>query len=534
MNAMPCGCYPDNVRSIYRYPLSVVALAVAEVVVACGGGSASEAPDATAPASTDASLASACVPGLSVACTGRGGCSTNQVCNASGSGFGPCECASSSDAGVSMDASTLACAPGTSIACGGQGGCSGDQICKSDGSGFGPCNCSSSTTDASAMACVPGQSIACAGVGGCISNQVCNSQGSAYGPCLCTSDGGLSCIPGQSIQCTGPKWCISYQVCGVSGHSYEPCICPDGGTQDGDGGGLSIGVASIASGIQLTPTNLVSDGTSLFWVSSIGPGGPVSSMPVGGGAITTIVTGPVAGGFIAVDDVNVYYYSNSGGIYRAPKAGGTPSVVINPGANLGGVAALGANLYWFERPPNLTLPTTVTVKRAPLKGGPTETLAQFAGSPSGPGGSPGSRIGATTTTVFLSGGGASLSSFPIASGVPDGGSPSEALAQYCMYLLSDSDAVYCATGSAVYRVASDGTSTNLLTLLQVAGNGSFAYDGAYFYWVDSLTVGAIRRVPKTGGTPLIIATATNPVAIAVDDNAVYWSDDGGHIMRLAK
>jgi hypothetical protein len=256
-------------------------------------------------------------------------------------------------------------------------------------------------------------------------------------------------------------------------------------------------------------------------------------MPVRGGAITTVVPGLVAGGVIAVDDVNVYYQGQDAGIYRAPKAGGAPSVVINPGSLLGGITVLGANLYWFERPPNLTLEGTVTVNRAPLKGGPTETLARFASSGFGPGGSPLSRIGVTTTTVFLSAY-TTLSSFPIAVGVPDGGPPSAPIDLNCRYLLSDSDAVYCATGSEVYRVASDGSSTNLGKTLQAEGNGAFAYDGSYVYWVDALTVGAIRRVPKTGGEPTVIASDTKPVAIAVDDNAVYWSDDGGHIMRLAK
>jgi hypothetical protein len=32
----------------------------------------------------------------------------------------------------------------------------------------------------------------------------------------------------------------------------------------------------------------------------------------------------------------------------------------------------------------------------------------------------------------------------------------------------------------------------------------------------------------------ILAHDTNPIAIAVDANAVYWSDEGGNIMRVAK
>lgn len=76
-----------------------------------------------------------CIPGASVACVGTGGCVTNQVCLADGSGFGPCVCAAPGEAGV------LACVPGESIVCGGPGGCVSNQICLSDGSGYGPCSC---------------------------------------------------------------------------------------------------------------------------------------------------------------------------------------------------------------------------------------------------------------------------------------------------------------------------------------------------------------------------------------------------------
>jgi hypothetical protein len=45
----------------------------------------------------------------------------------------------------------------------------------------------------------------------------------------------------------------------------------------------------------------------------------------------------------------------------------------------------------------------------------------------------------------------------------------------------------------------------------------------------------IMRAPKMGGAAAsIIARDTLPVAIAVDANAIYWSDEGGNIWRLAK
>jgi hypothetical protein len=289
------------------------------------------------------------------------------------------------------------------------------------------------------------------------------------------------------------------------------------------------GQMTIASQIQETPTNLASDGTTLFWTSSVGAGGAVSSMSVGGGPITTVVPAPVEGGFLAVDDLNVYFPGQSG-IYRAPKSGGgTPTIVNEAGASISGMTVLGSSAYWVESP----IGGTIAVKTAPLKGGAVSTIAEF--NSSGP--QSGSIIGVTTTTVFLSGFGTQLASFPISSGVPDGGMPATVPGnmQECQLLVSDTDTVYCDTDSSINRVASDGTTTVLgMVIVEGTVGDGLAFDDTYVYWVDSTTVGTVMRVPKTGGTATIIARDTNPVAIAVDANAIYWSDVGGSIMRLPK
>jgi hypothetical protein len=55
-----------------------------------------------------------------------------------------------------------------------------------------------------------------------------------------------------------------------------------------------------------------------------------------------------------------------------------------------------------------------------------------------------------------------------------------------------------------------------------------AFDETYVYWADSTTVGTITQVPKAGGTATVIAHDTQPLAVAVDTNNVYWSDVGGN------
>jgi hypothetical protein len=198
----------------------------------------------------------ACVPGQSVACVGPGGCATNQVCNAAGSGFGACVC-SSSDAGGS------ACVPGKALACVGPGGCATNQVCTADGTGFGPCTCAS-TPDASTPACIPGAAIACAGAGGCISSQVCNAAGTGYGGCDCASDGGrtLLCVPGQSVACGGPYACPSYQLCNDAGSAYGSCDCPDAASFLNDAGEVPDGYAPL-------PPPVGDQGYNAIWASAM-------------------------------------------------------------------------------------------------------------------------------------------------------------------------------------------------------------------------------------------------------------------------
>jgi hypothetical protein len=67
------------------------------VIVACGSSS-----------SDGGATAGSCTPGSSIACTGAGGCSGGQVCNASGTAYGDCDCGSSGgDGGPSTDSGLI-------------------------------------------------------------------------------------------------------------------------------------------------------------------------------------------------------------------------------------------------------------------------------------------------------------------------------------------------------------------------------------------------------------------------------------------
>jgi hypothetical protein len=155
-------------------------------------------------------------------------CTTSCTCD-SPTGYLQCteECPTGIDAGVddggpwdppesTLDSgATTACVPGQSIACTGPGGCVSNQVCNAAGTGYGACMCSN---DGAPLLCVPGQSIACTGPGGCFSNQVCESDGMAYGPCVCSDAG--------SVECDTASDCTN--LLGPVPQNFCPTICPDG------------------------------------------------------------------------------------------------------------------------------------------------------------------------------------------------------------------------------------------------------------------------------------------------------------------
>jgi hypothetical protein len=292
--------------------------------------------------------------------------------------------------------------------------------------------------------------------------------------------------------------------------------------------GNCMGVSVIASQVQVPPSWLVSDGTSLFWTTNESPG--LLAMPVGGGTITVLVNEPItnaSGGFLAVDSVNIYV-QQADSLIRIPKNGDAATLVTESGAWVASATVLGNTAYWVEVPggaPSFSNPiTALAVKSAPLEGGPISTIAQFATSSD-------AHIGVTASTVFLVGLGPSLKSFPV-TGIPASGMTTVTAGQNGGSLASDTDAVYNAGGESILRIASNGTGTSLGSAVDPS---YIAFDDTFVYWADMTTVGTIMKAPKAGGgTATVLARDTSPTAIAVDANSVYWGDQDGYIKSVPK
>ena len=359
------------------------------------------------------------------------------------------------------------------------------------------------------------------------------------------SSGKDAAIPGDASGCGALSACCT----SLSGATQAACnaVVATGNAADCsaeltllEGGGNCTGVTIVASMVQSTPNRLVSDGTLLFWTTTATPA--LQAVPVRGGAITTVLTGPIQnkGGelgqygdtFLAVDDLNVYVLENTG-IVRIPKNGDPATLVNESGVIVIDATSLGSTAYWVETPMGIQGPKTeYPVRSAPLKSAAVAWIAQF----TYPGSYVTNAVSVTSGTVFVGTVGGALPQlfeFPLSTGVPAGGVVPVAPTSSCDFLTSDTDAIYCSQGSGSnLRIASDGTTTSLGAALS---SSYVVFDDTYAYWADMTTVGTIMKAPKAGGaTATILARDTSPTAIAVDSTSVYWADMSGYIKSVPK
>jgi hypothetical protein len=338
------------------------------------------------------------------------------------------------------------------------------------------------------------------------------------------TDAALGC--GALAACCGTLSGATQTLCNTVVGAGNATSCSAELTQLQSGGYCS-GSSILATQIQVPANRIVSDGSLLYWTTfDSSPG--LMAMPVQGGTITTLLSAPTGneqgGVFLAVDDVNVYVLEGYS-LVRIPKNGAPSTLVNEAGATVLAATSLAGTAYWLENVGSNGSPhQPMVVKSAPLQGDAVSVVATFVPPTETLG-----AIGVTSGTAFVGMLGSGLFYFPLsgANGLTmanEGG---------CGYLASDTDAIYCpqTTGSNV-RI----TSADLSSALGQAVSSSFIVsDDTFAYWVDETTVGTIMKSPKTGGgSAVVIATDTNPTAIAVDANSVYWSDEGGFIKSIAK
>jgi hypothetical protein len=120
---------------------------------------------------------------------------------------------------------------------------------------------------------------------------------------------------------------------------------------------------------------VVVDATNVYWTDSGTQGssdGSIWKAPLAGGTPTLLASGQPNPSAIAVDGANVYWTNfgapnGSGSVMQVPIGGGTPVTIASELPDPRAIATDGSYVYWLS--------TAIGVYKAPVGGGPTTTLA---------------------------------------------------------------------------------------------------------------------------------------------------------------
>jgi hypothetical protein len=208
-------------------------------------------------------------------------------------------------------------------------------------------------------------------------------------------------------------------------------------------------------------------------------------------------------------------------IQRTPVRGGPTTAALNSTVPVVALHGNGQYLYWMENDfPN----PAGAIRRAPLAGGPTETIVSGFTSEART-----FAVNGAFAFYHVAGppGVEQLFAVPSSGGSPallaTIGAPPEKLA-------ADETTVYWVDAEAVWAVPVAGGTP--VKLADVTGQPlDLLVRAADVVWSEELPAssgaGQVRRVPKAGGVATVIATGENaPQRLAADANWVYWVEGG--------
>jgi sugar lactone lactonase YvrE len=323
--------------------------------------------------------------------------------------------------------------------------------------------------------------------------------------------------------CVDASFASDPDNCGACGHS---CL----------GGACSLGTCQpVALAGVLLGVNALTLDTENVYFSDI-QSGTVYRMTKNGASLTALVTVAEEPVQLAVDATNLYYADQgTGSIVRCALASPacSPGSVIAPAPMAEGLAIDSEYFYW-------TADTDAggTILQAAKPGGSgSATLASPAAKPH--------QVTVDSAYVYWTAspgghGGGEVSRAPL---------PGMFVGSPTNYATGLSDPIGLAVNTTTIFWANHGGGTVMSCPLGgcapsgptvVAGQGvtspnAIALDPSYFYFTD--TAGTVDRCPLAGctGVVTVMASGGSPLQIAVDTEAVYWTDsERGAVFKVAK
>jgi uncharacterized protein DUF5050 len=325
---------------------------------------------------------------------------------------------------------------------------------------------------------------------------------------------GHSCGAGkcQAMEC----YCLSPDVmCGG--------VCSDTTTDSKNCGGCGLGCAVACSGGECvlplasgaSPEGIAVDSMNVY-VTLGGAMGSVVSLPLAGGAVTTIASGRDEPRGIAVDDLNIYWADQgSGMVLSIPKTGG-PIVTLALDQSAPTSIALDTSNVYFT---NFDDGTVMSVPKTGSTGPSVVAMSQT--QPSG--------IAVDDTYVYWVNDTTAGGVMELAKTASPTTPPTElAVADDPVGVAVDTTNVYFTSENegVVYQVPIVGGATVTLAM-GLDEPTAIATMGGFVYYTDSGD-GSVQKVAAggSGKAALMASGVSQPVALTVDATSVYFVADG--------
>jgi hypothetical protein len=296
-----------------------------------------------------------------------------------------------------------------------------------------------------------------------------------------------------------------------------------------DGGSDAAQACASTDPIVLASNNqaiaIAVDDSRVYWADY----GALRGVAKAGGTPFDVASDNAGPWRVAVDDDSIYSSSWSGDLMRIPKSGGTGTIIAHgPGA--GPVRPFGDYLYWLA----FQNSEDARITRVHKDGTGFETLLT---------GRHFNDIAVDATGIyFVSTEG--VGRLPLA-----GGDVADLAQDYQAWELAvDATNVYWYTlTSRIGKVPKEGGAMVTLVPYQEYRIQSLAVSESDVFWGANSDVlrtgdhGTIRRMPKSGGAVVTVATGQlEPVALALDATYVYWANSGwsgsstGSIVKMCR
>jgi hypothetical protein len=307
---------------------------------------------------------------------------------------------------------------------------------------------------------------------------------------------------------------------------------------------------------QYSVNALISDGNNVYWTSGEGF---VRSVSTAGGAVAEVAQGLTFPVYIALDN-DAVYWSDSGTIARAPKAGGATEMLFENEDGVGALQVDDTSLYWLRGIDEVaSIATTGQVRTAPkLAASAVQTLFSDSVNPNALALNGTLYFGAQLATPEFDG-------FGLAELPTSGGTPVAPVAVASGNNTASYGANVCTSGidaqaqsldanttlEAITCSALDGTNPNVVAAGLTAAVMSLTLDDTtvYFNTADGamsavsldgttpIVTGAttspdndtvVGATPSAGNGPVTFATGPGSASVAVDTTQVYWAHNAGN------